>query len=361
MSLQDEEEEEDGGEEECAITVENEDQRNMKPFKPVNNEKMKVDKDDKVAFVQRYVDVVVFSIRVREHTHTHIDRHAVSGVLASELYSREKWISTGIRGLDVFLGGKGLVRGEMMELCGPSGSGKSLLCHLLCACVASQKRNLRQEQVVYVDTRNTFSVKTLTDAATWIWNTNLVGEEKDGDLYTFQRSVLSRVRHVAAYELTDTFASLRNIDRMYTLSSSSSLGMIVVDSVTALLSSLIGGVKTGIGFAAMAEFGTSLKMLAQKHNASVIVTNGTVSANVGNESVSTLLSSTWHRRRKPALGRTWESVPSVRIWMERVVASGDLDSSSIPTSKFRTCMKTLKSPRISDNFNAKPFVFEIEI
>ena len=254
----------------------------------------------------------------------------------------------------MFLGGRGLVLGEMMELCGPSGCGKSMLCHVLCVCMTVQHKDL---EVVYVDTRNTFSVKTLTDVIMWMWN-GIQGEKED--LHTFQKSVLSRVRHVAAYELSDTFASLRNIDRVYTTSRSKSLGVLIVDSVTALLSSLIGGVKTGIGFAAMSEFGTSLKMLARKHNASVIVTNGTVTANIDTE--SSLSSSSL---RKPALGRTWESVPSVRVWMESDHHHHSSDNDGVHSgnnttlTKFRTCMRTLKSPRISTTAQ-QPFVFEID-
>ena len=109
---------------------------------------------------------------------------------------------------------------EFLVLLGPSGCGKSMLCHVLCVCMTAQHKDL---EVVYVDTRNTFSVKTLTDVIMWMWN-GIQGEKED--LHTFQKSVLSRVRHVAAYELSDTFASLRKIDRVYTTSRSKSLGFL---------------------------------------------------------------------------------------------------------------------------------------
>lgn len=274
-------------------------------------------------------------------THILFNRHAVKPVTASDLYDRYETISTSLPALDRFLHSEGIVRGEMMEFCGSSECGKSLLCHVLSASVASQNLD-----VVYLNTSNTFSLKTLRMASKWIWS-----EQKSIlKLNQFEHNVLSRVRCATTYELTEAFVTLRNIDRMYSSSSSSSsLGMIVVDSVTPLLSSLIGGTKSGIGFASMMEFATSLKMLAHKHNTAIIVTNGTVSANLdSNESDN--------RTRKPALGRTWESVPSTRVWMERI------EEYNSTSSSFRTVLKCLKSTRMSEyEPGTKPCIFQFQI
>lgn len=89
----------------------------------------------------------------------------------------------------------------------------------------------------------------------------------------------------------------------------------------------------------MMELGTTLKHVAFKYGASVVVTNGTVASGR-------------HRgSRKPALGRSWESVPSVRLWLHGGVDNDDNEQHQRPRSR-RQAYQTIKSPRAPSGVDA---------
>ncbi|KAJ1720047.1 DNA repair protein xrcc3 [Coemansia erecta] len=77
---------------------------------------------------------------------------------SAQLRPAERWLSTGSAGLDLVLGGRGLLRGRVVELVGESGSGKTQLGLQL---AASQLAEHPVAQVVYVSTEGPFPVERL--------------------------------------------------------------------------------------------------------------------------------------------------------------------------------------------------------
>ena len=164
--------------------------------------------------------------------------------------------------LDKLVGG--LHPGQIIELCGPSGIGKSQVCwHLIRDCLNAGKN------VAMISSRKI----------------------QDHDLENLPNlSNLSISYASSVYELLISLAAVNSM----------CVGLIVIDGIQPLLQAVLGSanfkgqallneVKCGIGT-------VSVKSL-------VIYTNGLVSVGDGNHG--------------PALGRAWEVAPSVRIMMLR--------------------------------------------
>ena len=164
--------------------------------------------------------------------------------------------------LDELVGG--LHPGQIIELCGPSGIGKSQVCwHLIRDCLNAGKN------VAMISSRKI----------------------QDYDLENLPNLSNLSISYVSSvYNLLISLAAVNSM----------SVSLVVIDGIQPLLQSVLGSanfkgqallneVKCGIGT-------VSVKSL-------VIYTNGLVSVGDGNHG--------------PALGRAWEVAPSVRIMMLR--------------------------------------------
>lgn len=89
--------------------------------------------------------------------------------------------------------------------------------------------------------------------------------------------------------------------------------ILIIDSVATILSPILG-MKQTTGLAIMASIGRLLRTIAASHGVAVVVVNHAVSARQEGIVAGT----------KPALGTTWSSVPSVRLFL-RHDTSDDAD------------------------------------
>ncbi|XP_054391106.1 DNA repair protein RAD51 homolog 4 isoform X4 [Pongo abelii] len=170
--------------------------------------------------------------------------------LYEELKTSTAILSTGIGSLDKLLDA-GLYTGEVTEIVGGPGSGKT------------QAEALQRIQVVHA-----FDIFQMLD-------------------------VLQELRGTVAQQVTGSSGTVR---------------VVVVDSVTAVVSPLLGGQQRE-GLALMMQLARELKTLARDLGMAVVVTNHTTRDRDS-------------RRLKPALGRSWSFVPSTRILLDTIEGAG---------------------------------------
>ncbi|NXO41541.1 RA51D protein, partial [Locustella ochotensis] len=224
--------------------------------------------------------------------------------LYEELKSSTAILPTGSPGLDKLLD-SGLYTGEVTELMGAPGSGKTQVC---LGIAASVSLGLKQH-VLFLDSTGGFTASRLYQ----MLRAQTEDEEEQarqvlGRLrlcFVLQLEALQRIQVVRVfniYELLRALQELRDHLSQQVLSSVGPLKMVLLDSVSAVIYPLLGG-RQSEGLALMMQLSRELKTLAREFSLAVVVTN-----QVTRDSSSGPL--------KPALGRSWSFVPSTRVLLE---------------------------------------------
>uniref|UniRef100_A0A8B9P394 DNA repair protein RAD51 homolog 4 n=1 Tax=Apteryx owenii TaxID=8824 RepID=A0A8B9P394_APTOW len=209
--------------------------------------------------------------------------------LYEELKSSTAILSTGIPSLDKLLD-SGLYTGEVTELMGAPGSGKTQVCLSI---AASMSLGLKQH-VLFLDSTGGFTASRLYQML------QAQAEDEEEQLEALQRVQVTRVFDV--YEMLRALQELRDSLSQQVLSSTGPLKVVLIDSVSAVIYPLLGG-KQSEGLALMMQLARELKMLAREFSLAVVVTN-----QVTRDSSAGPL--------KPALGRSWSFVPSTRVLLQ---------------------------------------------
>uniref|UniRef100_F7D535 RAD51 paralog D n=1 Tax=Equus caballus TaxID=9796 RepID=F7D535_HORSE len=158
--------------------------------------------------------------------------------------------------------------------------------------------------------------------------TEIVGGPGSGKT---QAGALQRIQVVHAFDIfqmLDALQDLRSTVAQQVSGSSGTVKVVVVDSVTAVVSPLLGGQQRE-GLALMMQLAQELKTLARDLGLAVVVTN-----HMTRERDSGKL--------KPALGRSWSFVPSTRILLDTGEGAG------ASGSQRTACL--IKSPRLPTGF-----------
>ncbi|XP_010487958.1 PREDICTED: DNA repair protein RAD51 homolog 4-like isoform X2 [Camelina sativa] len=211
--------------------------------------------------------------------------------LLEDLQRNKHILSTGDIGTDSLLKG-GFREGLVTELVGPSSSGKTQFCMQAAASVAEK----HDGRVLYLDTGNSFSARRIAQ----------FGSSSDTSL---GQKFMSRISCHTVYDIYTLLETLQGLDvtlrsQVQTNVSEHRLRLLVVDSISSLITPILGG-SGSQGRALMVAVGYMLKKLAHEHSIAILVTNHTVGA--GGEGGKT----------KPALGETWKSIPHVRLMLSR--------------------------------------------
>lgn len=296
-------------------------------------------------------------------------RFAASGVTAAELSRRRvDVLSTGSVRMDRLLnaGYSGIRSGQITEVVGQSGSGKTQLCLSLsmraaaaagataggassrhCSSSSSSSQSSPSDpRVIYIDSTLAFSPARLVlmyrayrrsrsraaaAAATSSGSSSGGRMLKDDDMLRRVQchrvfdahgllNVLSSLLSDYRQRLEDQGESMREGTGQVgpttttTMSSSSSrsstsssLRLVVIDSITAVLAGIVGGANNAAGHGIMMHLGHLMNRIAVELNVAVLVTNSTVD---NRDSTG----SSWSLK-KPALGVSWTWVPSVQIFL----------------------------------------------
>ncbi|XP_054391108.1 DNA repair protein RAD51 homolog 4 isoform X6 [Pongo abelii] len=190
----------------------------------------------------------------------------------------------------------GLYTGEVTEIVGGPGSGKTQVC----LCVAANVAHGLQQNVLYVDSNGGLTASRLLQ----LLQAKTQDEEE-------QAEALQRIQVVHAFDIfqmLDVLQELRGTVAQQVTGSSGTVRVVVVDSVTAVVSPLLGGQQRE-GLALMMQLARELKTLARDLGMAVVVTNHTTRDRDS-------------RRLKPALGRSWSFVPSTRILLDTIEGAG---------------------------------------
>ncbi|KAM5274269.1 DNA repair protein RAD51 homolog 4 isoform 2-T2 [Ctenodactylus gundi] len=144
---------------------------------------------------------------------------------------------------------------------------------------------------------------------------------------SYKAGALQRIRVAHAFDIfqvLDALQDLRATMALQVMGSSGTVKVVVVDSVTAVVSPLLGGQQRE-GLALMMELARELKTLARDLSVAVVVTNH--------------MTQDWESGRfRPALGRSWSFVPSTRVLLDSI------EGAEAPGSSQRMMCLT-KSPR----------------
>uniref|UniRef100_A0A8C3X2T3 RAD51 paralog D n=1 Tax=Catagonus wagneri TaxID=51154 RepID=A0A8C3X2T3_9CETA len=148
---------------------------------------------------------------------------------------------------------------------------------------------------------------------------------------SYKAGALQRIQVVRAFDIfqmLDVLQDLRGAVAQQVSRSSGTVKVVVVDSVTAVVSPLLGGQQRE-GLALMMQLARELKTLARDLGVAVVVTNHmTRDRDSG--------------KHKPALGRSWSFVPSTRLLL-------DIDQDA-GASGSRRMARLTKSPRLPTGF-----------
>ncbi|XP_005809379.1 DNA repair protein RAD51 homolog 4 isoform X1 [Xiphophorus maculatus] len=233
----------------------------------------------------------------------------VSGAdLYEELLSSTAILSTGNPSLDKLLD-SGLYTGEITELTGGPGSGKSQVCFGVAVHIAYHLK----QSVIYIDTTGGLTAGRLLQMLQTETN------NRDEQMEALQR--------IHTFRLFDVCALL---DCLYGLGGGGGLHMacvgggsvkaLIVDSVSAVIAPLLGG-KQNEGMSLMRQVAAALKTMAKDFSVAVLVTNHVTRSGSG--------------EAQPGLGMSWSHVPTTRILLERVEsgASGRRSATLIKSSR----------------------------
>ncbi|GLI69005.1 hypothetical protein VaNZ11_013543 [Volvox africanus] len=306
--------------------------------------------------------------------------------LMHELRYSIQVLPTGCSAIDTLLGG-GLREGTLVEIAGETCSGKTQLCLSATATTA-----YRGEAVMYVDTTGSFApervvqmaeAEAAASAGTWPQL-----QAPDAELATRILRCISVLRPSSVYDLLSSLdrlgavlerqlqeqeqrqqhAGLQEVQGVGGCMSQSRDGqveagdvlhphrmrprLLVIDSVSALLSTVLGNNQHMQGTALLTAVGRILKQLAQQYSIAVLVTNHVTSANSlarglgrglkgagsGGEGAAmdrciSTSATVGVGGLKPALGEQWRSQPHMRVQLS-------MDASQAPESRVRVATLT---------------------
>ncbi|KPP63726.1 hypothetical protein Z043_117989 [Scleropages formosus] len=248
----------------------------------------------------------------------------VSGAdLYEELLSSTAILSTGNASLDKLLD-SGLYTGELTELVGAPGSGKTQVC---CGVSVNIACELKQS-VLYVDSTGGLSAEHLLQMVKA--KTNNMEEQVEA----LKRIQVTRVFDI--FSLFECLHNLRSTGIAQVVARGSSLKAVIVDSVSAVLALALGGKQTE-GMSLMMQIAGELRTIAKDLNVAVLVTN-----HVTRDSNGML---------KAGLGQSWSHVPRTRILLQRVEQSGstccNLRTATVIKSSRQPCHLTEEFDMIS--------------
>jgi len=201
-----------------------------------------------------------------------------------------RYISTSNIRLDLLLDG-GARCGEVLEISGASGSGKSQLVmamSVLCngpSVIIDTSHGICPERLAQIASCNS----TLTSTSTSTTSTAPL-PATSLELHSLQNVVITNV-----HDIFQLYETLENI--------ASTTSLLIIDCISIFIATEFG--KGYSGQAAVEGISNMLRAIAREYNTAVVVTNGVVSDRRSKHVGTT----------KPALGRVWSFTPDRRLML----------------------------------------------
>lgn len=212
------------------------------------------------------------------------------------LMTRFSILSTGCKNLDELLDG-GLYTGDVTEIVGAAGTGKSQICMNIALSTSMEAK----KYVIYIDTGGSFCgerIKQLLEGC----KASLDDEEI--------HKILSRISVIQAFDIFSMLEALESVRQRLVSETEDEktlqLRLVIVDCLAAVVSPVLGGQQIH-GHSLMVNLSRILKSLAVEHSLAVVITNNVVADSSWSSPFST----------KPALGPTWGHVPSTRVFIQK--------------------------------------------
>uniref|UniRef100_A0A667X0J2 DNA repair protein RAD51 homolog 4 n=1 Tax=Myripristis murdjan TaxID=586833 RepID=A0A667X0J2_9TELE len=221
----------------------------------------------------------------------------VSGAdLYEELLSSTAILSTGNPSLDKLLD-SGVYTGEITELSGGPGSGKSQVCFGVAVHIS---HHLKQ-RVMYVDTTGGLSASRLLQML-----------QAESSNVEEQMEALQRIHIFHAFDIFSLLSYLYSLPATIQQVSvgGGSVKAVIVDSVSAIISPILGG-KQNEGMSLMIQVAGVLRRIAKDFNVAALVTNHVTRGGGGGGG-----------EVQAGLGLSWSHVPRTRILLERTESAG---------------------------------------
>ncbi|GFR91759.1 DNA repair protein RAD51 4 [Elysia marginata] len=208
-------------------------------------------------------------------------------------------LSSGLDSLDQLLDG-GLYTGEVTELAGDTGTGKTRICHWCAVSTVKEESN----SVLYIDICNSFDVRLLMDSMPEV--------QPDPEIL---QSRLSRIKCLQVFDVFQLFSALdRVMDSLsqqdHTSSEWEGLKLVIIENLPLLIYPIMSN-NAPYNQGILSRLGLKLKQLADSFSIAVLVSNYLVS----------LYGHSKTDQRKPALGRVWSTVPHTRVTLSRKLSS----------------------------------------
>ncbi|ORY40024.1 hypothetical protein LY90DRAFT_672255 [Neocallimastix californiae] len=171
----------------------------------------------------------------------------------------------------------GILQGEIIELVGSPSTGKTQLSFLLSLNVLlSDIKNT----VLYLDTKNSFSIKRIID---FYYSKNNKIEKHSEDI----KDLISRIKHQGVYNYHELFNILEEIMKDISHNINNNIGkfnknlkLIVINSISSLIFPIIGQDYTRNSV--MSSISQYLNILSRTYKISILLTNFTVGAKYSN-------------------------------------------------------------------------------
>ncbi|KAJ8043979.1 DNA repair protein RAD51-like 4 [Holothuria leucospilota] len=242
----------------------------------------------------------------------------ISGAnLYKEVIASVAILPTGCQSIDKLLDG-GFYTCELLEVAGPTRSGKTQFCLTAAASFATQS----SQNVLYVDTTGGFSPQRLQEIMA-----------KKGCTLQVIREALKKIQCKQVFdifELLELLEDIRGCLEQGQEDDRPSVRMVIVDSVSALMAPLLGGNQVD-GQALLHHLAQALKILSVEFYTAVMVTNNVVQGDSAEDV-------------KPALGRSWLGVPHSRL-MLRYKTANSLPGGGDYCGAVERCATLVKSQR----------------
>ncbi|XP_020861788.1 DNA repair protein RAD51 homolog 4 isoform X2 [Phascolarctos cinereus] len=178
--------------------------------------------------------------------------------LYEELKTSTAILATGIASLDKLLD-SGLYTGEVTEITGPPASGKTQVC----LCTAANVAYSLGQNVLYIDSTGGLMASRLLQLL------QARTEDEEEQAGALQRIHVVRVFDI--FQMLDALQDLRGTISQQVTSASGPVKIVVVDSVSAVVSPLLGG-QHSEGLALMMQLARELKTLARELGIAVLPT-----------------------------------------------------------------------------------------